>query len=80
MDWIDLAQDRDRWRTVVNALMILGVPLNAWNFLTRSEPVSFSRRTLLHGVRKLDVSNPESNEFIQSKLMFLSKNGFNALK
>ena len=26
MDWIDLAQDRDRWRTVVNALMILGVP------------------------------------------------------
>jgi len=21
MDWIDLAQDRDRWRTLVNALM-----------------------------------------------------------
>ena len=26
------------------------VPLNAGNFLTKSEPVSFSGRTLLHGV------------------------------
>jgi len=26
MDWIDLAQDRDRWRALVNALMNLCIP------------------------------------------------------
>jgi len=26
MDWIGLAQDRDSWRTLVSAVMILGIP------------------------------------------------------
>jgi len=26
MGWIDLAQDRDRWRTLMNAVMYLRVP------------------------------------------------------
>jgi len=26
VDWIDLAQDRDRWRVLVNAVMKLGFP------------------------------------------------------
>jgi hypothetical protein len=30
-DWIDLAQDRDRWWPLVNAIMNLQVPKNAGN-------------------------------------------------
>jgi hypothetical protein len=26
MDWIDLAEDRDQWRTLVNAIMKFRVP------------------------------------------------------
>jgi hypothetical protein len=33
MDWIDMAQDRDRWLVLVNAVMNLWVPYNAGNFL-----------------------------------------------
>ena len=50
MDWIGLAQDRDRWRRLVSAVMNFGVTSNAGNFLTSRKPVSFSRRTLHHGV------------------------------
>jgi hypothetical protein len=34
MDWIDMAQDRDRWRAVVSAVMNLRFPQNAGNLLT----------------------------------------------
>jgi hypothetical protein len=41
MEWIELNQDRNRWRVVVNAVMKLRVPKNLGNFLTSCKPVSF---------------------------------------
>jgi hypothetical protein len=34
VDWIDLAQDGDKWRFLVYAVMDSRVPQNAGNFLT----------------------------------------------
>jgi hypothetical protein len=52
VDCIGLVQDTDRWLALVNAVMNLQVPYNVGNFVTSCKPVSFSRRTLLHGVNK----------------------------
>jgi hypothetical protein len=49
MDWIDLAQNRDRWRAFVDAGRNLPVPKKVNNLLTSVKRVNFSRRTLFHG-------------------------------
>ena len=51
IDWIDVAQDRDRWRAV-NAVMKLRVLEHAGNIWTALELVSLWKRTLVHGVSK----------------------------
>ena len=50
------SKDRDMWRTLVSAVMNLGVPWNAGNFLTSCKPFSCSGRTLHHRVSE-DSSN-----------------------
>jgi hypothetical protein len=53
IDWSDLVQNRDMRWAFVNSVMKLYVPLSVGYFLTRSGPVTFSGRTLLHGVSEI---------------------------
>jgi hypothetical protein len=50
INWIDLAQDRDRMRALVNTVMNIWVLYNAGKFLSNLGLFSFSGRTVLHGV------------------------------
>jgi hypothetical protein len=47
MDWIDLAQDRDQWRALVNTVKNLQVAQNAGKFLSGCSIGGFSRRAQL---------------------------------
>jgi hypothetical protein len=47
MDWIDLAQDKDQWRALVNTVMNLRVLYNSGKFLSTRTMGSFSRRAQL---------------------------------
>jgi len=51
-DWMELTQDSDRWRELVGTVRNLRVPKMRGISLLAAEPVSFSRRTLFHGVSK----------------------------
>jgi hypothetical protein len=48
MDWIDMAQDRDQWRALVNTVMNLQVPQTVGKFLSSCTTGCFSRRAQIH--------------------------------
>jgi hypothetical protein len=50
MNRIDLVEDRDQRRALVNKIMNLGVPQNDGKFFSSCATSGFSRRAQLHGV------------------------------
>ena len=72
MNWIDLAQDRDWCRALVNAARNLRVSQIVENYSTSRQPGSFSR-SLLHAVSKkvsirlLDIAAKKFNEFVSER-------------
>jgi hypothetical protein len=47
VDWIDMAQDWDQWRALVNMVLNIRVPYNAGKFLSGCTVGGFSKRAQL---------------------------------
>jgi hypothetical protein len=50
VDWIGLAQDKDKWRVLVNVFMNLRVPQNAGKLSSGLTTGGLSSSAQLHGV------------------------------
>jgi hypothetical protein len=55
VDLIHLAQKMDQWLAFMHTVINIGLPLKAEILLTRCVAISFSRRTLIHGVSDTNV-------------------------
>jgi hypothetical protein len=53
MDWIDLDQDKDQWRALLNMIINLRVSYNTGVFLNSCANGGFAGRAQLHDVCKL---------------------------
>jgi hypothetical protein len=50
MDWIDLAEDREQWKALVNTVMTIRVRSNVGKFLSNCTTDGLSRIALHHRV------------------------------
>jgi hypothetical protein len=57
VDWIDMAQDRDQWRALVNTVLSLRVPWGAGGFL--------------RGCTKINLFLHESEEKMSTSVVYL---------
>jgi len=65
MYWIDLGQNRNKYRVLMNMAIKLWVPLNVEKFLTSCRTIMFLRRILLHGSYILHMHS--NNNSMESK-------------
>jgi hypothetical protein len=72
MDWTDVAQDRNQWRTLVNTVVNIRVPQNVGKFLSSCTTGGFSRRAQLQEIKLVWVVLVKINKKYQCRSFFLS--------
>jgi hypothetical protein len=70
VDWIHLFQNMGKWWALVNKIMNIMIPQKAVNFFTICMTVSFSRRTPLHGKKKLNLCQYEETPHLSRIKIF----------
>jgi hypothetical protein len=68
MGWIDLVQDTDQWRALMNTVMKFRVPYNVGKFLSRRPSVDFRRRTQSYGVTRCRIPEGSKVFFVKAPI------------
>jgi hypothetical protein len=64
VDWIDLVQNKDQWRVLVNTVTKLRDPYNFGKFLNSCTTGGFSRRAQLHAVGQYQHCTASNDKLI----------------